>query len=222
VKRKANERREFRARAGLTQIEVIILIGVIMALVLWALSGTPAPSRAKAGRIKCVNNLKRIGLAFRVFSTDHGDRFPAEILLSNGVEMASIDIVKVLGALTNELGDPKILVCPEDKTRTVAASLTNITGRNVSYFLSLSARETEPQVFLGGDRNIATNGVAVGAGLFPLTTNSAVSWTKEIHVNQGDIVMGDGSVQQMSANRLMQAVRDQELETNWLVFPSMK
>jgi hypothetical protein len=203
----------------------MVLLGIIAALVLWALSGTAGPpSRAKAGRIKCVNNLKRMGLAFRVFSTDHGDRFPAEILLSNGVERASIDIVKILSALTNELGDPKILVCPEDKMRSVAASVTNLTARNVSYFLSLSAREIEPQLFLGGDRNIATNGTAVGPGLFPLTTNSPVSWTKEMHVESGDILMSDGSVQQMSQNRLKEAMRYQAVEyggmaTNWLVFP---
>jgi hypothetical protein len=219
VKRKANETPEFGARAGMTQVELVVVVCVIAALVLWLMTIPGGNGRAKAGRIKCINNLKNLGLAFRVFSTDHGDRFPAEIFLSNGVERKSIDVVKILGALTNGLSDPKILVCPEDKTRSPATSLTNITARNVSYFLSLSAREIEPQVFLGGDRNIATNGVAVGTGLFELTTNSAVSWTKEIHVEQGDIVMGDGSVQQMSSSRLKQTVRDQDAGTNWLVFP---
>ena len=80
--------------------------------------------------------------------------------------------------------------------------------------------ETTPQIFLGGDRNLATKGVAVGSGLFGLTTNGAeLSWTKEMHNEQGNVLMGDGSVQQMSSSRLRSSVREQELGTNWVVVP---
>ena len=64
-----------------------------------------------------------------------------------------------------------------------------------------------------------TNGRAVGPGVFGLTTNSGPSWSKEIHVEQGNIAMADGSVQQMSNARLMQAVMDQNLGTNFLAVP---
>jgi hypothetical protein len=96
-----------------------------------------------------------------------------------------------------------------------------LTLQNLSYFVSLTASETNANVFLAGDRNLASNGVPVGAGLFPVTTNAVLSWTKQIHNEQGDIVMGDGSVQQFSTSRLRQAVRDQEIGsgTNLLVIP---
>ncbi|MGZ8939448.1 MAG: type II secretion system protein, partial [Limisphaerales bacterium] len=175
--------------------------------------------KASATRIKCVSNLKNIGLSFRIFATDNSDLFPQQRMLSNGVSMAEIDVVRVFGALSNEIADPKILICPADKERKAAASFTNLSARNISYFASLSAEETLPQAFLAGDRNIATNGVAVGTGLLAVTTNSSLSWTKELHVEQGDILMGDGSVQQMSSSRIKHSIRDQDLGTNFLVFP---
>ena len=72
---------------------------------------------------------------------------------------------------------------------------------------------------MAGDRNMATNGVAVGSGLLALTTNAAASWTKEMHFEQGNILMGDGSVQQMNSNRLRAAMADQGIGTNWVVMP---
>jgi hypothetical protein len=62
-----------------------------------------AAARKKAERIKCVNNLKNVGLAARIWATDNGDKsqLPRDFL-----------------TMTNELGTPKILVCPSDPSRT--------------------------------------------------------------------------------------------------------
>ena len=76
-----------------------------------------------------------------------------------------------------------------------------------------------PQVILGGDRNLATNGVAVGSGFFAMATNAEVGWTKEMHVEQGNVVMSDGSVQQMSSSRLKASLKDQDIATNYIVIP---
>ena len=40
-----------------------------------------------------------------------------------------------------------------------------------------------------------------------------------MHIEQGNIAMGDGSVQQMSTSRLKSSIRDQELATNYLAIP---
>ena len=183
-----------------------------------------ATNKAKAQRIKCVNNLKEVGLAFRLFP-GNGDMFPGQFLKSEGVAMTSIDAVRIFQTLSiesenPELIGPKTLVCPSDKEKREATFFTNLTPKNISYFASLTADETMPQIFLGGDRNLATNGVAVGSGLFGLTTNgSTLSWTKEMHNEQGNVLMGDGSVQQMSSSRLRQAVKEQGISTNYLVVP---
>jgi hypothetical protein len=68
-------RRRFGA-FNLVELLVVIAVVVVMAGMLLLSRHRPV----KAERIKCVNNLKNIGLASRIFATDHQDRFPFEVL----------------------------------------------------------------------------------------------------------------------------------------------
>jgi type II secretory pathway pseudopilin PulG len=209
-----------RDRGGFTLVEVLVMAAVVAILVLVILP-RPAGVRTDGRRIKCVNNLKNVGLAFRIFATDNGDRFPAEVMLTNGVALKSMDALRVYLTLTNELSTPKILSCPADENRNGAESFTNVLLKNISYFVSLSGGATMPQMFLAGDRNLQTNGVQVPTGIFRLTEAMPLSWTMEMHHGEGNIAMGDGSVQHFSSTRLKQGVKDQGLGTakNYLAVP---
>lgn len=86
-------------------------------------------AKERAQRIACVNNLKQLGLAARIWATDNGDVLPPDLL-----------------SMSNEIIAPKILVCPADTARKPAASWAEFSLANVSYeFLGPSASETEPQ-----------------------------------------------------------------------------
>lgn len=176
--------------------------------------------RPNSHRITCVSNLKNVGLAFRIFATDNGDKFPGAILTSNAIDLSSIRIEQVYAFLTNEISTPKLLYCPADKERTPLESFTNFNAKNISYFASLTADETRPQSFLAGDRNILVDGKPAPR-LLSLSTNALLSWSKEMHDGQGEIAMGDGSVQQMSSTRLKSSVPDalDASFTDYLVFP---
>ena len=85
-------------------------------------------AREKAMSIQCVNNLKQLGLAARIWAVDHGDTTPASLL-----------------QMTNEMSTPKILFCPADTGRQAAANWSSFTAANCSYdYLAPSAPETEP------------------------------------------------------------------------------
>lgn len=74
----------------------------------------------QAQSIQCVNNLKQLGLAVRVWATDNADQFPPDIL-----------------SMTNEIASPRVLVCASDDLRHAAADWASYTAANCSYeFLS--------------------------------------------------------------------------------------
>jgi len=206
-------------QAAFTLPELIALVAVIL-LVAGVFLSKVSHRHPKPLRIICVSNLKNVGLAFRIFATDHNDKFPGAILARNVTDLASIRIESVLTMLSNELSTPKLLHCPADKQRKEPPSFQDFVAEDTSYFTSLSSDETRPQSFLAGDRNILVHG-ELASRLVPLTTNTVLSWSKDMHVEQGNIAMGDGSVQQMSSSRLRHSLRDalHGTTTDHFIFP---
>lgn len=83
----------------------------------------------EAVRAGCINNLKQLGLAARIYATDHADVLPPDIQ-----------------AMTKAIGSPERLVCPADTSRQAAASWEEFTPANSSYeYLAANGSETEPQ-----------------------------------------------------------------------------
>lgn len=73
-----------------------------------------------AASVQCVNNLKQVGIALRVYATDNEDHFPPDFL-----------------SISNELVSPKVLICPSDNFRQPAPDWSSFTAANASYeFLS--------------------------------------------------------------------------------------
>jgi hypothetical protein len=75
-----------------------------------------AKAKGKASRIVCINNMKQLGLAARIWANDHGELNPSDIL-----------------SMTNEMNTPKILYCPADTSRQAATSWANYSAVNCSY-----------------------------------------------------------------------------------------
>jgi hypothetical protein len=76
-----------------------------------------AEAKAKAMRINCVNCLKQIGLAARIWENQRG----GDVLPDNFLTMS------------NELATPKVLYCPADERHTRATSWAAFGPENLSY-----------------------------------------------------------------------------------------
>lgn len=203
---------------GLTLIEVLVIIGVIAILACVFLPATE-PNKARAERIMCVNNLKQCGLAFTIWEGNHGDKFPMDVVETNGgtAEFTSgPNLWRHFQVMSNELSTPKVLICPAD-SRLAATNFISLRNSNISYFVGLSATETDPQSILFGDRNI-TNGTPIRNGILELTTNHPAGWTSEMHRGVENIALADGSVQQVSTAGLRNGLANSGL-TNRLQMP---
>ena len=63
------------------------------------------------------------------------------------------------------------------------------------------------------------NGIALKPGLFTLSTNAPLSWTKAMHNSCGYVALADGSVQFLNQSHLMFFVRQQYSDSNRLAIP---
>ncbi len=122
-----------KQNAAFTLIELLVVIAIIAILAAMLLPALAAAKR-KAQRINCVNNLKEVGLAFRVWEGDNGDQYPMAVPTSSGGAQSMVNSQTTTATLTggsfvyaflvmsNELSTPKILLCTSDTTHTVAAT----------------------------------------------------------------------------------------------------
>ena len=183
--------RPARFAGAFTLIELLVVIAIIAILAAILL---PALARAKsrAHVTQCINNLKQIGVGLRLWANDNDGKFPWQVLVENGgnllasvpspdgfqaaaappaePELAYGEFVDHFRACSNELTTTQILVCPTDKDRTVQDIWGYLSGgENISYYVGLSAKESEPMTLLSGDSTVS--------GGIPLqNTPQALKW----------------------------------------------
>ena len=184
--------------AALTLVEVVVVVFVLAVLAAIFVLPMYHAADSSAKRINCVNNLKQVGLAFRLWEGDYGDKFPMQVSVAAGGTMGLANgnnaWINFL-VLSNQLGAPKTLICPADRDRVAATEFkTGFNNENVSYFVSLDANTNASQALLSGDSNFAVNGVPVKSGLLELGKNSPVTWTSARHYIKCNIAMADASI----------------------------
>ena len=137
-------------------------------------------------------------------------------------------------AISNELSTPKIVVCPSDSDRSVSTNFAgiyrNANNKNISYFIGMDASEENPQTILGGDRNVTRNvdvttpaakedlskegktvvklGWTTDLVKDPGNKENKIGFSTKVHQQAGNILLGDGSVQQVTSAKLREQLRD--------------
>ena len=211
-----------RPEAGLNLFEVGVIIAVVallaVLLVPWLIE-----SKRKANIIACNGYLKNVGLAYRVWAGDNGDMNPMGLSVTNGGTMEMVatgDVVQTFLVMSNELATPVILYCPNDSRGQVRNRFTGLANSNISYFISADVTNGDnPQAILSGDGNFELGGKPVNPGLLSVGTNDPVGWSASRHILCGNLVMGDGSVQQVTSNGLRISFLNANMATNRLAIP---
>jgi prepilin-type N-terminal cleavage/methylation domain-containing protein len=197
-----------------------------------------------AFRLFATDNQDRFPMGVSTNDGGASEFVPAHTGGARAVIPAAETVGRIFQCLSNELATPKIVLCPADSLDRVQA--TNFTlhvnsliakkqsSKWVSYFIGVDADEGRPQMLLAGDRN-ATNGapkvdfqpnngilVPLGGGkVAEQTANSkdGAGWTKDLHVNNGNLVLSDGSVQQVTGPRLRDQLKNSGDDDNFLAYP---
>lgn len=179
---------------------LVVVLTVVMGL---SFAATHLQPKARVGcGINCTSNLKQVGLAFRMWSNDNGERFPWAVSTNEGgtLELSqSGDPLPHFRAISNEVNSPKVLVCSQDKTRVRAQDFDQFNSRKqLSYFVGLDSSELRPFGILSGDRTISPD-AEYHSGLVAWATNAPLKWAPWVHPSGlGNIGFADGSVQQVT------------------------
>jgi prepilin-type N-terminal cleavage/methylation domain-containing protein/prepilin-type processing-associated H-X9-DG protein len=119
-----------KQKNAFTLIELLVVIAIIAILAAMLLPALAAAKR-KAQKINCVSNLKQVGLAFRIWGGDNGDKYPQALSYTQGgasenvehgaTTVTPLNPVQVFMVMSNELGTAKISYCPSDSYHSAPA-----------------------------------------------------------------------------------------------------
>ena len=207
---------------GLTLVEVMIILCIICFLSIMLIPRLGNGAQKRAQKITCINNLKQDMLAIRIWGGDHDDKYPTQASVTNGGAMELMNTSEAWRAfqvMSNELGIPLVLHCPEDKTRTPATNFDDSLRQHISYFINVDATDTDPQSIVFGDSTLEFHKTAVPPGFFNMASNDPPQWSYLRHNGSGNVALADGSVQVLNNTNLSQALTATGLATNRLFIP---
>lgn len=89
---KAVRHTEFRLGLTATELLVaVVAIAAIMVVIIPLFISQPSKALPRSQRMQCANNLKQIGLSFRIYANEHAGLFPMQVAERDGGALESIE-----------------------------------------------------------------------------------------------------------------------------------
>ena len=212
--------------SGFTLTELLVSISIVGTL-LGILLPVLAIAKAKANRIKCVNNLGQLGKASLAFASDNNERLAwqltpfAKTAHFGSQDPFSTTAIVSLQAKKAELATAKILASPTDaeaqgpnetaqaKWETYDARQgRNISCPAVSYRFIEGGNTGRPGTMIAMTRNYSTDNLATGTLVGADEGDGNASVVTGLNKNQGQAVFADGSARQVSQQAIKDTVRN--------------
>ena len=102
------------------------------------------PWQGQIQRVDCQNNLRQIGLSFKVWALEHNDQFPFNVstnqggtleLCKPGPDGFDANAVAHFRIISKELSTPTFLVCTKDHVKHAAPDFDSLQPDNITYLL---------------------------------------------------------------------------------------
>ncbi|HXR03072.1 MAG TPA: type II secretion system protein [Verrucomicrobiae bacterium] len=173
----------YPARAGFSLIELLVVLA-LMLIMATMMYGFGSPSRQRAEKKACQQNLSKIYLAMQIYATDYAGKLP----VNTNAQTAEEALYVLVPRYTTETS---IFICPGGRDSALPES-QSFRKRKISYAYFMGAPFNDAQQVLMSDRLVNTLPKNAGDDAFSTTGKPPGN---NHHKYGGNFLFGDGSMQ---------------------------